>query len=125
MTERNLPEFFADDIVQVFVADGVFRLVFAQAREEGGQRPVFRLLVPMSQLPKIMGGLENSQKEIAEKILAQQAGGEVSPPSSRQTAPAADAAADSREAEDESGEKGKSLWSRLKDRVQSPKAKTD
>ena len=132
MTDRQLPEFFADDVVQVTYADGVFRIFFSQSDgENGGPRQVFRLLVPVSQLPGIVGGLEGSVRDIAEKIRAQAAGDEV--PAQAQAEPAPPAAApvtapvtaETPGPKPENGENGKSFWRKIKDRVQSPKDETD
>ena len=127
VTDRRLPEFLADDVVQVTFADGVFRIFFTQSQgEDGRNRPVFRLLIPVSQLPGIVAGLESSVKEIAEKIRAQAA--ERSPPEQGEAPdakPTPGETAENLEVKDDGGEKEKSLWRKIKDRVQSPKGETD
>ncbi len=124
MANNPLPEFFTDDVVQVSYADGVFRILFAQVQgKDGAQRPVFRLLVPLNRLPVIAGELEASQKEIAEKMQARMEGGEApNAPDGPPEAPPSPEPVPTPEAVGESTDKEKSLWSRIKGRVQSPKA---
>lgn len=56
---------FADSILTVTLANGVFRLVLAQQDENNEVREVGKLLVPANQLPTMVQGLAQAMNTLA------------------------------------------------------------
>jgi hypothetical protein len=59
-TDNDATEIFADSILTVTLANGVFRLVLAQQDEGNQAKAVGKLLVPATQLPAMIQGLANA-----------------------------------------------------------------
>ena len=58
MADANrLTEIFADGVLTVTPANGVFRLVLGRQDENNRSRPVGRLLVPANQMPAMLRGV--------------------------------------------------------------------
>ncbi len=103
--------------------------------EAGEQSPIFRLLIPINPLPEMVSGLEAPVRGTTEKIRTQTAEGKTpgepeapispQPENTPKTEPAPQETNDAPLQKDEGGEKEKSFWSKIKERVQSPKEKTD
>lgn len=117
MSESDLPEFFADNVQTISVVDGVFRLTMTQQEANESQRAVARILIPATQLPAILQGLESSVAEIGDKIREQMET-EASPPET------AESEVPVSSEEPEKGE-SKSLLSKVIGGVQSRLAKSD
>ncbi|MEQ8193110.1 MAG: hypothetical protein RIB59_01340 [Rhodospirillales bacterium] len=62
------PEFLADMVMNVTLQNGVFRITFGQLDSNNRAVPVARLLVPSNQLPRMLNGLANANKNIAAQL---------------------------------------------------------
>lgn len=68
MTNDNLKEVFADGIVNVSHANGVFRITFGQQEPEGAVNPIVKLIIPGSQIAPVIQSLTGAVNDIASKI---------------------------------------------------------
>lgn len=64
-TDTGETEIFADSILTVTLANGVFRLVLAQQEENNQTKTVGKLLVPANQMPMMIQGLANAVNTLA------------------------------------------------------------
>jgi hypothetical protein len=71
MTTDSITEVFADGIVNVSHANGVFRITFAEQESEGVVRPNLKLMIPASQIAPVIKALSGAVTNIGEKIKNQ------------------------------------------------------
>lgn len=64
----EVPEFFVDMTTNVSMANGVFRITFAQQEANNASRAMVKVLVPASQLPGILTGLRNAVGQIESRL---------------------------------------------------------
>lgn len=67
----SVPEIFADGIVNVSHANGVFRITFGQQEPEGAVKPSVKLLIPATQMTPVIQALGDSVQDISKKIEEQ------------------------------------------------------
>ena len=68
MSTKSIPEVFAERVVGVAHANGVYRITLAQQDESDQLRPVARLLIPESQAESMLQGIAAGIAEIQNKI---------------------------------------------------------
>ena len=64
----TVPHYFADMVVNVSHANGVFRISFAQQGPDRTAKPVVDLMVPGSQMAGMLRGMADAANEIADKL---------------------------------------------------------
>jgi len=74
MSTESIPEVFADGIVNVSHANGVFRITFAEQESEGVVRPNLKLMIPASQIAPVIQALSGAVTNIGEKLKSQSNG---------------------------------------------------
>lgn len=83
----EVPEFFVDMITNVSMANGVFRVTFAQQEANNTSRAMVKVLVPSTQLAGVLNGLKKAADEIESRLKSQPAGGAATPPKPRAPVP--------------------------------------
>lgn len=76
----DIPEFFVDMITNVSMANGVFRITFAQQEANNTSRAAVKVLLPASQLAAVLKGLGNAASEIENRLKAPEAAKAGPPP---------------------------------------------
>jgi len=64
----NIPEVFADGIINVSHANGVFRITFGQQELKGAVKPTMKLMLPASQITPVIQALTGAVTDIDKKI---------------------------------------------------------
>jgi len=71
MSDQQVLEVFADGIVNVSHANGVFRITFGQQGPDGEACPSLKLLLPSTQIAPVIQALTSSVSDINQKIKEQ------------------------------------------------------
>lgn len=90
MKNDTLPEMFADGIVDISHANGVFRITFGQQAAEGKVKPVVKVLIPSNQVGTAIQYLTSAVNDIAGKIKekADEKGATKKAPAAKKVTPA-------------------------------------
>jgi hypothetical protein len=68
VSPNPVPEVFAERVVGVAHANGVFRITLAQQDESDQPRPVVRLMIPEVQAQAVLQGIAAGMSEIRSKL---------------------------------------------------------
>ncbi len=68
MADDMVDEHFVEAISNVSHANGVFRVTLGRQDTEDAITPVTRLLIPASQLGRLLQGIGNAANEIGERV---------------------------------------------------------
>lgn len=68
MADDLVDEHFVEAISNVSHANGVFRITLGRQDTEDAVTPVTRLLIPASQLGRLLQGIGNAANEIGERV---------------------------------------------------------
>ena len=64
----DIPSYFADMVMNVSHANGVYRITFAQQTSDKQVKPVFELFMPGSKLAAMLQGISGAATEIVSQV---------------------------------------------------------
>ena len=65
---NDIPSYFADMVMNVSHANGVYRITFAQQTSDKQVKPVFELFMPGSKLAAMLQGISGAATEIVSQV---------------------------------------------------------